>query len=329
MSMIIVGIEVADVPASGLCSLDRGRTVASLIGNTPSVRLSRLTGAADAEVWLKLEGQNPGGSVKDRIALWMIEDAERRGELRPGMTVIEPTSGNTGIGLALVCVGRGLGCLLVMPESMSAERRAVLRAYGACLELTPAAGGMAGAVARAREIAASEPDRYFLPMQFENPANPAAHIQTGREILRDPGPPLHAFVCGVGTGGTVTGAGAVLREALPGLLIVAVEPSASPVLSGGPPGPHGIQGIGAGFVPPVLDRSIIDRVMQVDDARAAHITRLLAREEGLFLGISSGAAAAAALDVARELGPGRRVLAIAPDRGDRYLSTGLWDGERR
>ncbi|MDP2872365.1 MAG: cysteine synthase A [Bacillota bacterium] len=304
----------------------RSRDAASLIGNTPCVRLSKLVTPADAEVWLKLEGQNPGGSVKDRIALTMIEDAERRGVLRAGMTVVEPTSGNTGIGLALVCGGRGLRCLLVMPESMSTERRALLRAYGAELELTPAAGGMSGAVARTREIAASDPDRYYMPMQFENPANPAAHIATGREILADPGPPLDAFISGVGTGGTVTGAGRVLREALPGLLIVAVEPSASPVLSGGSPAPHRIQGIGAGFVPPVLDRSLIDRIIQVDDARAALVTRQLASQEGLFLGISSGAAAAAALDVARELGVGRRVVAIAPDRGDRYLSTGLWDG---
>jgi cysteine synthase A len=309
-------------------AFEGSRSVTSLIGNTPTVKLSRITLPGAAEVWLKLEGHNPGGSVKDRIALSMIEEGERRGVLCPGMMVIEPTSGNTGIGLAIVCGSRGLRCLLVMPESMSLERRALLKAYGAELELTPAAGGMAGAVARAAEIVSSNPGRYFMPMQFENPANPEAHIRTGHEILSDLGPPLHAFVCGVGTGGTVTGAGRVLREAQPDLLIVAVEPSESPVLSGGPPGPHRIQGIGAGFVPPVLDRALLDRIVQVDAGRAAETTRRLAREEGLFLGISSGAAAAVALDIAVELGPDKRVLAIAPDRGERYLSTGLWDGDQ-
>jgi cysteine synthase A len=288
------------------------------------VRLERLTAPTDAEVWLKLEGNNPGGSVKDRIALSMISDALARGLLRPGMTVVEPTSGNTGIGIAMVCAALGYECLLVMPESMSLERRSLLAAYGAKLDLTPAAGGMTAAVDRARQLAAAVPGACFLPMQFDNPANPAAHQRTAREILVAPGLPLDAFVAGVGTGGTATGCAQVLREAAPEIRVVAVEPAGSPVLSGGKAGPHKIQGIGAGFVPGVLDRSLLDEVFTVEDEEAGSTCRALAAREGLFLGISSGAAVAAALRVARQMGPGRRVLAIAPDRGDRYLSAGLW-----
>lgn len=318
--------------AAEMCHRDGGHHadhhggLACLIGATPVVQLGRLPAPGSAEVWLKLEGTNPGGSVKDRIALSMLSAAIGSGLLRRGMTVIEPTSGNTGIGLAMLCAALGYGCRLVMPDSMSIERRSMLAAYGARLELTPAADGMAGAVARATEIVASRPDRFYMPNQFANPANPAAHRQTARELLASPGPPIDAMVAGVGTGGTITGCGLALREVCPGVELIAVEPDESPVLSGGSPGPHSIQGIGAGFVPGVLDLSLITAVVRVSSAAAVEMCRRLAREEGLLLGISSGAATVAALEAAARLGPGRRVVAVAPDRGDRYLSTGTWGG---
>ena len=295
------------------------------IGTTPMVRLARIVQPGDAEVWVKLESFNPGGSVKDRIALAMIEDAERRGRLRKGMKIVEPTSGNTGIGLAMVAAVKGYPIVLTMPESMSMERRQLLQAYGAELVLTPAAKGMRGAVEKAGEIAASSGE-YFLPQQFENPANPMVHRQTtAREILDSMGGKrIDAFVAGVGTGGTITGVGEVLRKKSKGTRIYAVEPAASPVLSGGQPGPHPIQGIGAGFVPKVLNRSVYHEIIQVtaDDAKAT--TKQLAVQEGLLVGISSGAACWAALQVAAKLGKGRRVVTVLPDGGERYLSMGVF-----
>jgi cysteine synthase A len=296
-----------------------------LIGNTPVVRLNRVPPKAGAEVWAKLEFANLGGSVKDRICLSMIEDAERSGRLRPGDVVVEPTSGNTGIGLALVCAIKGYRLILTMPDTMSEERRSLLLAYGAELELTPDSKGMHAAVARAEEIARSEP-RAFMPQQFRNPANPEAHRRTtAREILEQM-PRLDAFVAGVGTGGTISGVGEVLHRERPGCQVVAVEPKASAVLSGGPPGYHKIQGIGAGFVPENLTPGSYDRVIAVGDAESAELARRLAREEGLLVGISSGANCAAALEVARELGPGKIVLTVFCDTGERYLTTDLFQG---
>jgi cysteine synthase A len=301
------------------------KTILDMIGNTPMVRLTRMTGANNAEVWVKLEGFNPGGSVKDRIALAMIEDAEQRGKLKKGMKVVEPTSGNTGIGLAMVAAVKGYTMVLTMPESMSMERRQLLQAYGAELVLTPAAKGMQGAVDKAAEILASGTE-YYMPQQFENPANPMVHRRTtAREILEFMGGKhIDAFVAGVGTGGTITGVGEVLRKKVKGVRIYAVEPAASPVLSGGKPGPHPIQGIGANFVPKILNTKVYNEVIQVtaDDAKAT--TKRLAREEGLLVGISSGAACFAALQVAAKLGKGRRVVTILPDGGERYLSMGVF-----
>ncbi|MGE5554493.1 MAG: cysteine synthase A [Betaproteobacteria bacterium] len=294
--------------------------VSDLIGNTPLVRLSKLVEPAMAEILAKVEGKNPGGSVKDRIALAMIEAAERDGKLKPGGTIVEPTSGNTGIGLAMVAAARGYRLVLVMPETMSVERRALLGAYGAELVLTPGPEGMAGAVRRAEEILAEHPD-YFMPQQFKNPANPEIHRRTtAEEIWRATGGELDAFVAGVGTGGTITGVGSVLKERRPETLVVAVEPAASPVLSGGQPGPHKIQGIGAGFIPEVLDRSLLDRIITVTNEDAFQTAADLSRREGLLVGISSGAAVYAALQVAKELGAGKRVVVILPDTGERYLS---------
>lgn len=294
--------------------------VSEVIGQTPLVRLNKVPGAGCAEVMGKLEAKNPGGSVKDRIARAMIEAAERDGRLRPGGTIVEPTSGNTGIGLAMVAAARGYRLILVMPETMTVERRALLAAYGAELVLTPGSEGMAGAVRRAEEIVAECPD-HFMPQQFKNPANPEVHRRTtAEEIWQATSGQIDAFVAGVGTGGTITGVGQVLKARRPGVLVVAVEPAASPVLSGGSPGPHKIQGIGAGFVPDVLDRSVLDRVVPVAEADAFRMASLLAQEEGLLVGVSSGAAAVAALQVARELGPGKRVVVVFPDTGERYLS---------
>jgi cysteine synthase len=299
-----------------------------LIGSTPVVRLSRLPqlDGVRAEVWAKLESLNPGGSVKDRICRAMIEQAERDGALRPGGTIIEPTSGNTGIGLALVAAVLGYRLVLTMPDTMSEERRALLVAYGARLELTPDTKGMHAAIRRAEELLAENPD-WYMPQQFTNPANPEVHRRTtGPEILRQL-PEVNAFVAGVGTGGTITGAGEVLRERQPGIWIAAVEPAASPVLSGGEPGFHGIQGIGAGFVPDNLNTRIYDEVLAVSDEEATEYTRALARYEGLLVGISSGANCAAAIRVARKLAGPAVVLTIFCDTGERYLTTPLFQAE--
>lgn len=294
-----------------------------LIGNTPVVRLQRLPPAGAAKVWAKLERFNPAGSVKDRIAKSMIEAAEEAGLLGPGGVIVEPTSGNTGIGLAMVAAVKGYRLILTMPEGVSAERSALLRAYGAEVILTPGKTGMKGAIAEAEELARRY--GYFLPLQFSNPANPEVHRRTtAAEILAQVGH-LDAFVAGVGTGGTVTGVGEIFKDALPGVEIVAVEPAGSPVLSGGSSGKHKIQGIGAGFAPEVLNADVIDQIVQVTDEDAAETARRLAREEGILSGISSGAAAWAAVQIAERLGEGKVVVTVLPDTGERYLSTGLFD----
>ena len=295
-------------------------TVLELIGNTPMLRLRRMAEPRQAAILAKLESFNPGGSVKDRICLAMLEDAETRGLLRPGATIVEPTSGNTGIGLAMICAVKGHKVILTMPETMSAERMQILKSYGAEVVLTPAAEGMMGAVRRAEAIAKQTPGA-FMPQQFMNPANPEVHRRTtAQEILRATEGELDAFVAGVGTGGTITGVGEVLKKKLPGVKVVAVEPKGSPVLSGGPPGPHMIQGIGAGFIPQVLNQAVIDEIIPVSDEQAHETARRLAREEGLFVGISSGAACWAALKVARDLGAGKTVVVVLPDTGERYFS---------
>ena len=295
-------------------------SILELIGNTPMVRLRRMVDPRMADILAKLESFNPGGSVKDRICLSMLEEAEARGLLRPGATVVEPTSGNTGIGLAMICAVKGYRIILTMPETMSAERIQILKSYGAEVVLTPAAEGMMGAVKRAEAIVKQTPGA-FMPQQFTNPANPEVHRRTtAQEILRATEGELDAFVAGVGTGGTITGVGEVLKKKVPGARIIAVEPKGSPVLSGGTPGPHMIQGIGAGFVPQVLNRAVIDEIIAVSDEQAYETARRLAREEGLFVGISSGAACWAALKVAKELGVGKTVVVVLPDTGERYFS---------
>ena len=295
-------------------------SVLDLIGNTPLVRLRRLPEPRGAVVLAKLESRNPGGSVKDRICLSMVEDAEARGLLKPGSTIVEPTSGNTGIGLAMVGAVKGYHVVLTMPETMSAERIQILKSYGAEVVLTPAGEGMVGAVKQAEAITKATPGA-FMPQQFMNPANPDTHRRTtAQEILRATEGELDAFVAGVGTGGTVTGVGEVLKRRLPHVKVVGVEPKSSPVLSGGAPGPHMIQGIGAGFVPQVLNRAVIDEILTVTDEQAYETAKRLAREEGLFVGISSGAACWAALKVARDLGQGKTVVTVFPDTGERYLS---------
>jgi cysteine synthase len=295
-------------------------SVLDLIGNTPMVRLNRVVPEGSAEIVAKLESWNPGGSVKDRIALAMIEDAEKRGELQPGATIVEPTSGNTGIGLAMVAAVKGYKLVLTMPDDMSPERRKLLQRYGAQLVLTPAIEGMTGAVFAAEELVAKNKG-YFMPQQFNNPANPEVHRRTtAQEILRDTDGRLDAFVAGVGTGGTITGVGEVLKQTLPGVQIVAVEPARSPVLGGGKPGLHAIQGIGASFVPSVLNREVYDELIAVKDEDAIEQTKRLAREEGLLVGISAGANLHAALIVAKRLGAGKRVVTVLPDTGERYLS---------
>ncbi len=298
----------------------RADNVLKLIGGTPLVRYNRLPAPGSAAVWGKHEGMNPGGSVKDRICLAMVLDAEERGALKPGGTIIEPTSGNTGIGLAMVAAVRGYRCVLTMPETMSVERRAILRAYGAEIVLTPGPEGMRGAIARAEELLAETPDS-FMPQQFRNPANPRIHRETtAREILEALDGQVDAFVAGVGTGGTVTGVGEVLKETNPDIVVVAVEPAKSPVLSGGSPGPHKIQGIGAGFVPQVLDRDILNRVVQVAEEDAFETAKRSAREEGLFIGISAGANVWAACEIAKELGEGKNVVTVLCDGGEKYIS---------
>ena len=299
--------------------------VTQLVGNTPLVRLNRVTEGAVADVVAKLEFFNPANSVKDRIGVAMIDAAEQAGLIRPDTIILEPTSGNTGIALAMVCAARGYRCVLTMPDTMSTERRMLLRAFGAELVLTPGAEGMAGAIAKAEEMAKND-QRYFVPQQFENPANPEIHRRTtAEEVWRDTDGKIDFFVAGVGTGGTLTGVAQVIKERKPSAQFVAVEPSASAVLSGGEKGPHPIQGIGAGFVPPVLDLDLVDEVVTVDNDDALDLARRLAREEGLLAGISSGAAVAGALQVARRPeNAGKLVVVVLPSFGERYLSTPLF-----
>ena len=298
-------------------------SVADLIGQTPVVRLRRVVGPEMADVYVKLESFNPGGSVKDRIVLGMIREAEERGVLKPGGTIVEPTSGNTGIGLAMVAAARGYKLIIVMPETMSIERRMLMSAYGAELILTPGNLGMKGAIEEAKRLVKEKPE-YFMLQQFENPANPEAHRKTTALELLEQIESIDTFVAGVGTGGTFTGGGEILRRKLPDVRLVAVEPSASPVLSGGAPGPHKIQGIGAGFIPAVMNTELMAEVVQVSNEEAMEMSRRLAKEEGLLVGISSGAAISVALVEAAKLGPGKKVVVVAPDTGERYLSTELY-----
>ncbi len=291
------------------------------IGRTPLVRLNRIPGPGTAEVLAKVESLNPGGSVKDRVALAMIEDAERKGELQADSTIIEPTSGNTGIGLAMVCAVKGYNCILTMPETMSLERIYILKAYGAEVILTSGGQGMKGAIKKAEEIHKKTP-RSFMPQQFKHLANPKVHRETtAREILAQTKGSLDAFVAGVGTGGTITGVGEILKKHSAGIKIIAVEPETSAVLSGKEHGAHKIQGIGAGFIPDILNRDVIDEIITVSDRDAYEAAKLLAVKEGLFCGPSSGAALVAALKVAKVLGVGKRVVTVFPDTGERYFST--------
>ena len=301
--------------------------VIALIGNTPLVRINRLTQGCAAEVVAKLEYQNPAHSVKDRIGLSMIEAAEKAGRIRPDTIVLEPTSGNTGIGIAVVCAARGYKCTLVMPDTMSRERRMLLRAYGAELVLTPGAERMQGAIRKAEEMAAADP-RYFIPQQFDNPANPEVHRRTtAEEIWRDTDGKVDFLVSGIGTGGTITGVGEAIKARKPAFKCIAVEPDASAVLSGGQAGPHPLQGIGAGFIPKVLNTRIYDEIVRVKNDDAMNVARRMAREEGLLVGISSGAAMWAALEVARRAeNKGKLIVVIIPSFGERYLSTPLFAG---
>jgi cysteine synthase A len=301
--------------------------VTALIGNTPLVRINRLTKGCAAEVVAKLEYQNPAHSVKDRIGLSMIEAAEKAGRIKPDTIGLEPTSGNTGIGIAMVCAARGYKCTIVMPDSMSKERRMLMRAYGAELVLTPGAERMPGAIRKAEEMAAADP-RYFIPQQFDNPANPEVHRRTtAEEIWRDTDGKADILISGIGTGGTITGVGEVIKARKPSFRCVAVEPDASPVLSGGQAGPHPLQGLGAGFIPRILNTKIYDEIVRVKNDDAMDLARRMAREEGLLVGISSGAAMWAALEVARRAeNKGKLIVVIIPSFGERYLSTPLFAG---
>ena len=303
------------------------QSVTELVGHTPIVKLNKVVGEDSADVYVKLEFYNPGSSVKDRIALAMIEKAEKDGSLKAGNTIVEPTSGNTGIGLAMIGAAKGYRVVIVMPETMSIERRKLMQAYGAELILTPGSEGITGSINKAKELA--EQEGYFMPLQFENPANPEIHEKTtGKEIenaFESKG--LDAFVAGIGTGGTITGAGRELKRVYPDLKIYGVEPAESAILEGGQPGPHKIQGIGTGFVPKVLDTEIFDQAIAVSSEDAMATAREVGRKEGLLVGISSGAAIHSALKVAKELGKGKKVLAIVPDNGERYLSTALYQVE--
>ena len=298
----------------------------ALIGNTPLVQLNQLTQGLPARVAVKLEFFNPAGSVKDRIAIAMVEDAEKAGKIKAGSTIVEATSGNTGIGLAMVCAAKGYKLVIVMPESMSKERRMLLRAYGAELILTPAAEGMNGAIAKAEELVKNHPDTHFMPRQFDNPANPEIHRQTtAEEIWRDTDGKVDIFLAGVGTGGTLTGVGEVLKARNPNVQIYAVEPANSPVLSGGEKGAHAIQGLGAGFVPSILNTSVYGSVITVTNEAALATARALAEKEGILAGISSGAAAWAALELAKKPeNAGKLIVTVLPDFGERYLSTALY-----
>ncbi len=301
-------------------TLKAHKAITELIGGTPLVRLNQLSCEGAATIYAKVESFNPGGSVKDRICLNMLDEAERQGRLKPGATIVEPTSGNTGIGLALVAAVRGYKLILVMPESMSMERASLLSSYGAQLVLTAAWEGMKGSIKEAESIVAQNPS-YFMPDQFSNPANPAVHRRTTAvEIWDALDGKIDAFVAAVGTGGTITGCGEVFKERNARVQVIAVEPAGSPVLSGGDPGPHKIQGIGAGFIPKVLNRTILDRVITVTDDEAYQTSKLLAKKEGLLVGISAGANVFAAQKVAEELGPGKNVVTVLPDTGERYIS---------
>ncbi|PTF68077.1 cysteine synthase A [Staphylococcus chromogenes] len=301
--------------------------ITEIIGQTPVVKLRHQAGEDAADIYVKLEYQNPGGSVKDRIALAMIEQAEKDGKIKPGDTIVEPTSGNTGIGLAFVCAAKGYKAVFTMPETMSQERRNLLKAYGAELVLTPGAEAMKGAIKKAKEL--KEEHGYFEPQQFENPANPKIHeLTTGPELVEQfEGKTIDAFLAGVGTGGTLSGAGKVLKETYPDIQLVAIEPEASPVLSGGEPGPHKLQGLGAGFIPDTLDTEIYDEVITVGNETAMETSRRVAKEEGILGGISSGAAIYAAIQKAKELGKGKTVVTVLPSNGERYLSTPLYNFE--
>lgn len=301
--------------------------ITELVGNTPLVKLNCVTDGAEANVLAKLEFFNPGSSVKDRIAVAMIDAAEKAGKINKNTTIVEPTSGNTGIGLAMVCAARGYKLIITMPETMSRERRMLMRAYGAELVLTPGPEGMGGAIAKAKELAEANPDSFFIPQQFENPANPEVHRNTtALEIWNDTDGKVDIVVAGVGTGGTITGIGEVLKAKNPQVQVVAVEPAASPVLSGGPKGPHPIQGIGAGFVPSILNTEIYDEIIQVPSEAAFETARAVGSQEGVLVGISSGAAVWAAVQLAkRPENKGKNIVVIIPSNGERYLSTPLFE----
>lgn len=302
-------------------------SITELIGGTPMVKLNKLIGKDDAQVYVKLEFFNPGSSVKDRIALSMIETAEKAGLLKTGSVIVEPTSGNTGIGLAMVAAAKGYKCILVMPETMSIERRKLLKAFGAELILTDGAKGMKGAIEKATEISKENP-LYFMPQQFENESNPEIHRNTtALEVIEQMDSNFDMFIAGVGTGGTITGVGEIIKEKVKDVKIVAIEPKDSPVLSGGQPGPHKIQGIGAGFVPKILNTKVIDEIIQVDNEDAMETARRMAKEEGILVGISSGAAVWGALQKAKELGKDKKIVVVIPSYGERYLSTPLFNFE--